>query len=409
MGLIFALLAVIMLLVLSAFFSGSESALFSLDSLQVRRIIEKKPTAGRRIEKLLATPSQLLSGILIGNTLVNVATSSIAHGVIERLMPKYGVFLAVPVITTLLLVFGEVSPKRLALRIPERVAAWIALPIYVATMAMKPLSGFFNAIDRRLQLSSGSANLTEEEYRGALIEGEEGGLLKREERGVMEGILRLEAISAADVMTPRVDLVGIDFDMDDQEIRQKIRSAHFKYVPVYEDSLDNILGFLDVKKFLLAPSGSLESRVITTPFVPETMPLDKLLLLFRKESIRVVCVTDEFGGTAGIVTQGDVAEEIVADTDQDLGSALVGIKALGPSRWLVGGHTSIHDVNARLGTKIETGNYNRIGGWISDQLDRIPRRGDVAMHEQSRIIVHAVKNRRIISVIFENRKKEDLT
>ncbi|MBT8046539.1 MAG: hemolysin family protein [Pontiella sp.] len=407
MTILFAVAGLLLLLCLSAFFSGSESALFSLDPLQVRRIVEKHPDAGRRIEKLLSTPSQLLSAILIGNTLVNVAASSLGHSLIEHAIPAYGVLVAVPVMTILLLIFGEVSPKRIALHTPERISVLIAVPIQLTTFLMKPLSGIFNWIDRRLSTGSGPSALTEDEYRIALQEGEAGGLLKPEERGIVEGIIRLESLSAADVMTPRIDLVGIARRVPPEDIRDITRKARFKFLPVYKESIDHIEGFLDVRQLLLDRDPDLDHCIITAPYVPETMPLDKLLVLFRKERVRVVCVTDEFGGTAGIVTQGDVAEEIVADTEQDILGSLTGIKPLGQHRWLIGGNTSVQEINAGLGIKIGSGNYNRVGGWIADQLDRIPRRGDVLETGEGKIFVHAVKDRRIHSVVFERRHGAD--
>ncbi|VGO18129.1 DUF21 domain-containing protein [Pontiella sulfatireligans] len=147
---ILSIIGMLLLLCLSAFFSSSESALFSLDPLQVRRIGETKPGAGRRIERLLSSPSQLLSAILIGNTLVNVAASSLGHSLIEHAIPHYGIFIAVPVITLLLLVFGEVTPKRVALHMPERIAVFFAVPIQLITLLMKPLNGVFSGIDRLL-------------------------------------------------------------------------------------------------------------------------------------------------------------------------------------------------------------------------------------------------------------------
>lgn len=402
---LFSIVAIIVLLGCSAFFSGSESALFSLDPVQVRRIKKEHPEKGRRIEGLISSPSQLLSAILIGNTLINVAASSLGHSLIEHAFPAYGIFIAVPVMTILLLIFGEVSPKRLALHIPERISLLIVVPIQMTTVIMKPLSSLFSAIDKFLHRTSGSAELTEDEYWVALEEGEVGGLLKREERGIMEGILRLESLSAADIMTPRVDLVGVEQGQSPEQIRDVARSARFKFLPIYEETIDHITGFLDVRRFLL-DGGTDMNAMLAVPYVPETMPLDKLSGLFCKANVRVVCVVDEFGGTAGIVTQGDVTEEIVADSDQDISTSNTGMKALGQNRWLVGGNTSVNDLKADLGILVESGNYNRVGGWITDQLDRVPRRGDILEAEGCTVFVRSVKDHRILSVVIEQELKE---
>ncbi len=408
MIIVLSITGMLLLLCLSAFFSGSESALFSLDPLQVRRIKASKANAGQRIERLLSTPSRLLSTILIGNTLVNVAASSLGHSLIEHAIPRYGIFIAVPAITLLLLIFGEVTPKRLALHVPERVAVLFCVPIDLITLLMKPLSGVFNRIDRMLHRSTGSTDLTEDEFRVALVEGESGGLLKSEERNIMEGIIRLEGLSAADVMTPRVDLVGIDPRLPSEHIRARVRSARFKYVPVYQDSIDHIKGFIDVRRFLLDQETTVDDCIIAAPCIPETLPLDKLLVFFRKKQARVVCVLDEFGGTAGIVTQGDVAEEIVADSEREIYASKTGMKQLGQNRWLVGGDTSINEINDELGTDFAPGNYTRLSGWLHDELDRIPRRGDVVESQNCRVIVRTVKLRRILSVVLELKSAREI-
>lgn len=388
---------------LSAFFSGSESALFSLDPLQVHRIEGKDPKAGQRVERLLSTPSQLLSAILIGNTLVNVAISDLGYTLIGKALPALSLALAIPTMTVLLLIFGEVAPKRVALHMPERISSLTAMPIGFVTALMKPLGGLLRRIEHMLEHRSGFpfSRLTEEEFMVALDESEKSGLLDKDERSIVEGIIRLEGLAAADIMTPRVDLVSVAANTDPLLVAEIARKARFKYLPIYDETLDRVIKFLDARRFLLASGASMDEFMVNALFVPEATPLDKLMMLFHEKKKRVACVVDEFGGTAGIVTQGDIAEEIIAESEQDIRKTRTGIKPLGKQSWLVGGDTSLNDVNFDLGLHLESEGASRIGGLVSERLERIPRRGDVTEHQDCRIIVRAVRNRRVLSVVLE--------
>jgi len=394
---------------LSAFFSGSESALFSLDPLQVRRIETKNPKAGHRVERLLSMPSQLLSAILIGNTLVNVAISNLGYALIGKALPSLSLALSIPTMTVLLLIFGEVAPKRVALHMPERISALCALPVGFVTALMKPLGGLLRRIEHMLEHRSGLpfSKLTEEEYLVALDEGEKSGLLGRDERSIVEGIIRLEGLTAADIMTPRVDLVSLAADTDPSLAAEIARKARFKYLPIYDETVDRVIKFLDARRFLLESGSSVDAFMVNALFVPEATPLDKLMMMFQEKKKRVACVVDEFGGTAGIVTRGDIAEEIVAESEQDVRKTRTEIKPLGEGRWLVGGDTSLNDVNYELGLHLESEGASRIGGLVSERLERIPRRGDVTEYQDCRIIVRSVRNRRVLNVVLESTNDGD--
>ncbi len=409
MVLILQLVLLVLLFGLSAFFSSSESALFSLDPLQVHRIRQKHPRAGERIERALSMPTRLLSAILIGNTLVNVVASALGYTMLEQLLPAQGIAVAIPCMTILLLIFGEISPKRLALHFPEKLSILYAMPLDVLARVLTPATLALGRVARLLERwLIPSPKLTEEEFRTALQDSEKQGVLDREERSIVEGIIRLEGLTIGDVMTPRVDLVAAEEEDPVSEIARRARAARFKFLPVYKGTPDHVQGFLDVRRFLLAGASSLQDALIPPIFVPQSMPLNRLMVMLEGRKQRAACVVDEFGGTAGIVTLSDIMDEIIDNEPLSNSVSRVGIDRVGDGRWQIGGDTSLEEINAELDLQLtaEEG-ASRIGGWISERLERIPRRGDIIQLPGCRLTVRAVRRRRVVSVVFERLAEEE--
>lgn len=386
----------------SAFFSSAETAMFSLNSVQVHRIKRNFPSAGARIENLLNAPSQLLSTILIGNTLVNVAAASMGYVVAEVFFPGRGEVIAIPAVTLILLVAGEIAPKRLAIRYPERLArnysAVLGLLIRVffpLRVALAHVSGFF------LKERAVRKTLSEDEFLTVVEVGEEEGVLDEEEREMVDGIIGLEEKQASDIMTPRVDLLGIDMDDPPEKREEAARKVRFRYLPVYTGSLDDIHGFLDVPRFLLSDNYDIAKSMIAPYSVPETASLDTLLSTFQKENKRVAIVVDEYGGTAGLVTRGDILEEIVDDVDNEFGEEKLNIQKLGDNRWLINGSTSLEEVNYELNLALGAEGADRVAGWVMAQKEEIPRIGDAVEAQGCRVTVRQRRKNRITLVQLE--------
>ena len=392
--------ALVLLLGCSAFFSSAETALFALNPIHIHRIGRRHPASAERLRDLLARPSSLLSTILIGNTIVNVTASALGFMVAESLMPSHGELLAIPAMTVLLLIFGEVAPKRLAMIRSE----WLAtryVPILVVLMRLatplrwllEQVSGLFHK-----QLQQAAITLSEDEFRTVVEVGEEEGVLDEEERTMVDGIIRLEETQAKDIMTPRVDLVGIDLDDPVEVQEQAIRGVRYRYVPVYRDSLDQAEGFLDVPRYILSEEPSIPACIIPAFFVPETAPLDTLLSTFQREKRRVAFVADEYGGTAGLVTRGDILEEIADDAINEYGQEKPEIQEVGEDRWIVDGSASLEEINYELDRELEAEGADRIAGWISAHLERMPRPGDVVEEQGCRATVQRVRKQRVLLV-----------
>ena len=395
--------ALLILLLLSAFFSSSETCLFSLNPLQINKLARNNPGAGARVERLLNQPTKTLSTILIGNTVVNVASASLGYAILENLDLEHAAAIAIPSMTVMLLIFGEVIPKRVAMKHAVGMSAIYSrhlLNILAITAPLRFVLERTAAIFAK-NLHDTDNPLTEDEFLTVVEVGEEEGVLDEEERTMVDGIIRLEETQASDIMTPRVDLIGIDLTDTPEEQEATARSSLYRYLPLYRETLDKVEGFLDVPRFLLSEKHNIYDASIAAFFVPETIPLDTLLTMFQKENRRVAIVSDEFGGTAGLVTRGDILEEIAKDVDNEFGDEELTIQQIAPNRWFVDGSISLEDINYELDMDLEADGVDRISGWVAAQAEHIPRPGEIVEAQGCRATVQIVRRQRIISVMLE--------
>lgn len=395
--------ALVGLLGLSAFFSSAETAFFSLSPTHIHRIRRHRPKMAKHIEVLLAAPTDLLSTILIGNTLVNVAAAALGYAIAEAFLPSLGEAVAIPVMTALIILFGEVTPKRLAMRRPEALAVRYVRPLGVLTALFTPLRLVLNRLARPAAAAGQGREslLTGAELLTAVDVGHEEGVLNKEERTMVDGIIRLESLRAADVMTPRVDLIGIELDADPAIQLDIARRARLRYLPVYRGDLDHIVGFLDVARFVLAPQPNLQAALFPHFYVPDTAALDDLLTMFQQQDRRLAVVIDEYGGTAGLITRGDILNEIAEFVGELPGENRLRIEPQGSNRWLVNGNTSLEEINYELGLHLEAEGADRIAGWVTAHAERIPKTGDTVEAQGCRATVLQMRKHRITVVQLE--------
>ena len=400
---IIQIIAMVILLCMSAFFSSAETALFTLNPMSIHRIRRSKPRAAREIEGIIAAPTHLLSTVLIGNTLVNIAASELGFLIAEHFFPGHGVTIAIPVMTVALIIFGEVTPKRIAVRFPETLAILYLIPLRVLIWLLTPGRVILETITHVFESSFKPRRpaLTGEELLTAVDMSHEDGALNRDERMMVDGILRLENIQAKDVMTPRVDLMGIDLNADPATFVDTARKGHFNYLPVYKGSLDHIVGFLDVPKFLLETAPDTKAATLPHYYVPDTAPLDSLLTSFQQQNRRIAVVIDEYGGTAGMITRGDILDEIVEFAYSAADGKSTRIQPNGEYRWLVEGNTSIEEINYELDLKLDAEGADRIAGWFTAQTHHIPRVGEVVEAQGCRATVQIMRKHRVTTIMIE--------
>lgn len=379
----------LLLLACSAFFSSAETVYFSIDPIQLRRIGETHAATGERLRQLLASPTRLLSTILIGNTLVNISLSNVGYALARLWTPAYSEFVAIPAITLLLVFFGEIGPKNLGLLYTATLARFYAPILRAAELLLSPLRAALDYASRRFThlFRPVGKTLSEEEFETVLDISREEGILNADELAMIKAIVDLEDLHASDVMTPRVDFIGIDLDDPDEDPVAIARRSRRNFLILYRDQFDEIVGFLDVRKFLLDPAHSIPAATLPPVFVPEGVPLNRLLSRFQKDKIRIAIVVDEYGGVAGLVTRGDILEEITGDIYHELSKPRPIFQSAGPYAWLVDANISLEEINRKLRLDLDAETSDRLAGWITERLGAVPKQDDVVEAQGVRVRV----------------------
>lgn len=391
----------ILLLLASAFFSGSETAYLSLGKIRIKQIEGMNSVNARKVIGLLSDTPKLLVTILIGNTLVNIAASAVLAGVFLSVFGEKGVGFSILAMTAIVLIFGEVTPKIYALSDPVRVSFFSSSIIKVLEVVFSPvrfvLSGISHSIIKALgfKLTSEKPKITEQEIKSLFSIGKKEGIVKEKEKDMIDNILLFKDLNAADIMTPRIDVTAFDITGEREELIKDVKESKFSRCPVYVHSLDNIVGIIHSKDLLL-DGGAPVRDLVKKPFVvPESMRVDDLLQELQKRHIHMAVVTDEYGVTSGVVTIEDILEEIVGEIRDEFDLEKPKIRMLDQKSYEVSGLAHIDEVNEELGLNIETDEVDTIGGYVILLLGRIPQAGDSVEVEGFRFTVEDVSKNRI--------------
>ncbi len=401
-----------MLLASSAFFSATEIALFALSKLQVRRLRQDQPATGQLISELLDRPQRLLSTILFGNTLVNIATAVLGYDLLQRFAPQHANVIAVPVMTLLILLCGEVTPKAILIRQPEFFAPKLVPVINGFERGTRPVRRGFEALSemivRRIERlpyfsvrRARDEAPTSDEYRTLLTASERAGIVRREERDMVHKILALDKMLVREIMTPRVDMQSIEDTLTPEAMAEALRKIKHRRVPIIHDSPDTIEGILNVKEFLANPHRELDEVIELPNFIPDTMRVGKLLKTFRKQEHPVAIVIDEYGGTQGMVTLEDILEEIIGEIEDEFDTREIMVQKVGPGHWLINGKARLETVNSECNLNLHAADSETIAGWIIAQLGSLPKDGDEVRVENIRVIACKVVKNRIREVMVE--------
>ncbi len=403
-------LAFVALMGCSAFFSSAETAFFALDPLRLKKLADEHPAAERRVRWLMNSPTSVLSTILIGNTIVNIVLSNIGYAIAESVTPTYGETIAVAGTTVLLVFFGELGPKRLALRHAPFLARAYAPAIGFLRGLFKPLRLLLEAVSRLFASAfrARGKSLSEEEFETVLDISREEGIINTDELAMIKAIVDLEDLHASDVMTPRVDFIGIDLEDPDMPPVEVARRARRNFLIVYKTHFDEIQGFLDTRRYLLDPKHDLQAALLPPVYVPESVPLNRLLSRFQKEKIRIAVVVDEYGGVAGLVTRGDILEEITGDIYNELSKPRPIFQPAGPHAWLLDATHSLEEINKKLRVSLEAETSDRLAGWIAEHLGAIPAPGDVVEADGVRVRVMQAEKLRVTLAHIEKLDPADL-
>lgn len=407
--LLLELLLLLAFLAASALVAGAEAAYFSLNRLGTAPREDEGAPGQALLARLLRNPHDLLITIVVGITLVNIAASAFATAVATTLVGPRGVALAIPVMIFLLVVFGEVLPMTIAVGWPERFGLLAARPVlalaWILTPVRRLLGAFMNLVERLVaREETPQTAITEAELRTLVEVGHREGVVERTEREMIHGVFELGETTVGDIMRPRTDVFGVDLATPPDRLMTELRTHLHHRVPVYEGSLDNVVGILSTKALLPYYRGlpaDFELRRLLSPayFVPVTKRADALLREFRTKKLRMAIVVDEYGGTAGLVTLEDILEEVVGEIRDEFETEERLAQALGERTYRVAAKMPIADFNAVTGLAVSDENFDTVGGWVLDLFGRVPHRGESIEAGGIRVVVEKLHRARILEVL----------
>lgn len=392
-GDIVQLIILILLLLLSAFFSSSETALTTVNKIRMRTLSESGNKRADRVLRVTDDSGKMLSAILIGDNIVNLSASSLATSLAIHYLGNVGAGIATGILTFLILIFGEVTPKTLATIKADSIALAIAGIIDVLMKILTPVIFIINKLSMgllfllRINPKDGSQQMTEEELRTIVDVGQETGVIENEERNMIHNLFDFGDAEAKEIMVPRIDMTFVQVDATYQEVLDVFRQDMFTRLPVYEDTTDNVIGIINMKDFLLEQDDetfSVRSMLRDPYFTYEHKNTADLFLEMRKSSISLAIVLDEYGVTAGLITLEDLLEEIVgeirdeydADEEDD-------ITQISDREFYVLGSANLDDVSDALGYSFESDDYDTIGGYCLGLLGHLPEKNEIIITDDN--------------------------
>ncbi len=371
------ILILIILLLLSGFFSSAETALFSISKARAIHLAKQKGATNRLIKKMKDDPHRLLSTILIGNNLVNVGASALATAITIKMVASHAVGIATGVMTFLILIFGEIFPKSIATRNNILIARIVIFPLYWLSILFTPLILFLNFIPKMTGKIHKKPIVTEEELMTIVEVVEEEGGIEEEEKELIENIFEFDDTNASEIMTPRADMFVINGD-EALKLEEIVQSGYTR-IPVIDDDIDHVVGILNVKDLLKHQATSDAAvdvrKIMRKPyFVPENKKLDSLLKQFKQRKQHLAIVVDEHGGVSGLITLEDALEEIVGEIVDETDTFEPNIVKLKPDEWRVLGKSEIDEVNEKIPMNIpDLKEYDTFSGYVLNQIGRIPQ------------------------------------
>lgn len=397
----------VILLIGSGFFSASETALMSLSKIRIRYMQQEGVKGAKLVSSLIENPNKLLSSILVGNNVVNIAATSISTSLFIGLMKgSEGVAVATAVMTILVLIFGEITPKSIAANNSEKVALLVARPIKFIIFILSPIVWIFNLITGFIFKILGLENkgvqpyITEEELRTMVNVSHEEGVLEIEEREIINNVFQFGDMQAKNAMIQRIDMVAIDVEDSYDEIIELFKNEKLSRMPVYEENIDDIIGILNIKDVIFLDDEEIENfdikKYIREPFFTyEFKKIAQLLEEMKIEKTQMAIVVDEYGGTSGLITVEDLIEVIVGDIDDEYDDEDDEIQVIKEDEYIVEGSTKITDVNELIGVRLESEEFDSIGGFIIGHLNRLPEEEEVVEVDEIRFCIESIDKNRI--------------
>ena len=401
---------IVLMILLSAFFSSAETAMTTVNRIRIQALIEQGDKRAIILDKVISNSSKMLSTILIGNNIVNISASSLMTTLTIQVLGNVYVGAATGVLTLIILLFGEITPKTLASLHAEKIALSYAKIIYFLTVILTPVVFIVGKLGNgvmfllRVDPNAKANPMTEHELRTLVNVSQEDGVIEREEKQMIYNVFDFGDSAAKDVMIPRIDMTFVDINSTYDELMEIFREDMHTRFPVYEETTDNIVGIINIKDLILYPKNQEFSiqKILREPyFTYEYKRTADLMVEMRKASVNLAIVLDEYGSTAGLVTLEDLLEEIVGEIrdeyDEDEEEDL---KEIQPGKeYIALGSAKLDDINEALSIHLESEDYDSVGGYIIEQLDSLPSQGQsVTLENGIRLVVDELDKNRIEAV-----------
>lgn len=386
----------VVLIFLSAFFSGVETALMSLNMIKVNSLYKQKKKGSAALYRIKQHPNKLIITILIGNNIVNIGAAALATVIFTNLFGSSGAGVATGVMTFLILVFGEITPKTFSSQNAERVSLAVARLIEILAYVLSPFVKIFSFISRIMSKLLGSKkekDISEEELKTIVMMSKEQGILTKESAEMMHNVLEFRGTKVTEIMTPKMDMEMFSGEQKLKDVLEQVVKTPYSVYPVYEDeNKDKIIGALDVDDVLkYAKNQKLDVKVksIVRPvlFVPISKEIDDLLIEFEGKDAPMAIVVNEYGRVVGLATVQDILEEIVGEIFDKKKKASVYIKKISDKSVIIDGRALVDEVNDVLNLNLPKKRFNTIAGFVENKLDKIPKKGDKIKIKRAMLIV----------------------
>ncbi len=408
----------IVCLLLSAFFSSSETAFTSLQRIRVEHLVNTKVTGAERVAKMMRRPERLLSTILTGNNLVNTAAAALGTVLAVSVWGEWGILIATIGIAVILLVFCETTPKVIAVRNAERLSIKLARPIEVASYIFTPAVLALSSIASRFSKLAGGEPIARslvsaEEIRTMISVGHKEGTVEKDEAEMLHKVFEFGDRPVHEVMVPRPEVVSIEQGSTVADFLALYAESPLSRFPVYQENMDNVVGILSIKDVLMAlAKGTIDNQSVIDDlirpsyFTPETKRINELFTGMRDNNYRMAVVVDEYGGTAGIVSLSRLVEEIVGQVGDELAGVEKEYEAINEYTFQIDGSMRIEEANEEMGLELPEGDYETVAGFILDLLGHIPKRGEQIRYKGLKIVITKMRGLKIEEVLLTKEKKQ---
>ena len=398
----------VLLVLMSAFFSSAETALINMSKIRLKHLVKENVKNADKLEKLYEDSNKLIGAILIGNNIVNVATSSIATIITTSRFSNAGLGISVGLTTLVILIFGEITPKNLAFQNSESISLFVAPIILFLVRIFTPILFILNNISKLLSSLLGQRNddkkptITQDELKTIVDVSNQEGVLQTDETEMIQNIFEFKDLTVDDIMIQRRDIVAISSDMSYDEIIEVFKNRQLSRLPIYEDTIDDIIGVLYAKDLFFNEHNKEEFDIKTLMrepvFVNEFVKISDFFKKMQQVKTHIAIVLDEYGGVAGIVTMEDLVESIVGDIYDEYDQQDEEVRKVKENIYVINGNSKLTEIQELLQVELVSKDYESLGGYLMDKMGKIPTQGDIYEDDNFKFIISSMDKNRINKV-----------